>query len=79
MYKVAMTTGKNANVFSVLGPAFGLALHLDHLYSRVNLVKEIFKIFFFVMKQSFFFFFLFKCCANMLIFLKNSNRRKKKG
>lgn len=52
-----MTTGKNANVFSVLGPAFGLALHLDHLYSRVNLVKEIFKIFFFRDETKFFFFF----------------------
>lgn len=57
MYKVAMTTGKNANVFSVLGPAFGLALHLDHLYSRVNLVKEIFKKYFFYDEVSFFFFF----------------------
>lgn len=58
MYKVAMTTGKNANVFSVLGPAFGLALHLDHLYSQVNLVKEIFKIFFFCDETKFFFFFI---------------------
>lgn len=30
VYVVAMTTGKNANVFSVLGPSSGLALHLDH-------------------------------------------------
>lgn len=73
-----MTTGRNANILPVLGLAFGFALHLAHLYSWVNLVKEIFKKYFFCDEKMLFFY--WSAPQNMLIFMKKKkkpNRKKK--
>lgn len=78
MYKVAMTTGRNANILSVLGPAFGLALHLAHLYSWVNLVKNFQEIFLLWWEDAIFY---WSALQNMLIFTKKNptgGKKKKK-